>query len=230
MGHGHPFISSGALQNWVRVRAYKSLSVGGVQGALAGAAPAALVALANWTAGQEIAWMLLFTLGGIAGGLVRGWNPGHKLATLIDRYIGWKVFWEAFGLIGGAIGGVALGLVFAWAIIPIFLGLILGSQVGQYLGRKLYQLGNLMGWERIWGGLSAACFGVMGFGVTQVLGAAGLNILGAYLNAQVLPVAESGSMLWGLVWLLAGATAGALGGALAGILSDVVGRFTGLVD
>jgi hypothetical protein len=225
-----PFIPPGSLQNWARVRAYKSLSIGGMQGALAGALPGALVGLANWTAGQEVAWALLFTLGGIAGGLVRGWNPGHKLATLIDRFIGWKSFWEAFGLIGGAIGGVALGLVFAWAIIPIFLGLILGSQVGLYLGRKLHQLGSLMGWERIWGGLSAASFGAMGFGVTQVLGAAGVNILGAYLNTQVLPVAESGSMMWALAWLLCGAAMGALGGALVGILSDVVGRFTGLVD
>ncbi len=227
---GRPVFTPGALRSWLQMRAYKSLAVGGMQGAIVGAVPGAIFGLASWTAGQAMPWMLLFSLGGAAGGLARGWSPGHKLASLIARYIGWKLFWEAVGLLGGAIGGFLLGMLFVWAIVPVFLGLILGAQAGLFLGRKLYELGNLMGWERIWGGLSAASFGVLGFGVAQILGAAGLNTLGAYLNTQVLPVAGSGSMLWALAWLLAGGTAGALGGSLAGILSDVIGRFTGLVD
>lgn len=220
----------GAVQNWLRVRAYKSVSIGGMQGALAGAVPGAFVGLATWMGGQALAWMLVFSLGGIAAGLVRGWNPGHKLASLINQHIGWKLFWEAVGLIGGAVGGLALGLLMVWAIVPVFLGLILGSQIGLFLGRKVYQLGNLMGWERIWGSLSAASFGALGFGITQILGAAGLNVFGDYLNAQVLPAAQSGSMLVGLAWLLAGGAAGALSGALVGVLTDFIGRFTGLVD
>ncbi len=146
---------------------------------MVGAAPGVLIGLASWTTGQALAWTLLLSVGAIAGGLVRGWSPGHKLASLIDRFIGWKLFWEAVGLIGGAIGGLMVGLVFVWAVVPVFLGLILGAQFGLYLGRKLFQVGNMMGWERIWGGLSAASFGALGFGITQLLGAAGLNLLGA---------------------------------------------------
>jgi hypothetical protein len=226
---GRPMISPGMLQNWARVRAYKTLSIGGAQGALVGALPGALVGLANWTAGNPLAWAMIFSLGGAAGGLARGWAPGHKLASIINRFIGWKLFWEAIGLIAGAIGGLMLGLIFIWAIVPVFLGLILGAQAGLYVGRKLYQVGDMMGWERIWGMFSAASFGALGFGMAQILGFAYQNIIGAYLNTQLLP-ADSGAVIWALVWMLVGGITSGLGGALAGILADLIGRFSGLVD
>jgi len=203
--------------------------VGGGQGARFVVLPGVRVALANWSAGIPMNWALLFAIGGAAGGLARGWVPGHKLASLIGQWIGWKRFWEAIGLIGGAIGGFMLGLVFIWAIVPVFLGLILGAQGGLFLGRKLYQAGDLLGWERIWGVLSAASFGAVGFGVGQILGAAFQSILGVYMNTQVLPA--SGEALVGILgWMLAGAVASGLSGALAGIVADFIGRFTGLVD
>jgi hypothetical protein len=211
------------------MRAYKTMYVGGGQGALFGAIPGILIGLAAWTAGNPLAWALLFALGGAAGGLMRGWAPGHKMASLIDRLVGWKRFWEGIGLISGAIGGFMLGLVFIWAIVPVFLGLILGAQVGLHTGRKLYQLGDRLGWERIWGVLSAAGFGALGYGLAHILGLAFQGIIGGYLDAQLFPAA-SDSVAWALAWMLAGGMTSALGGAIGGILADFIGRFSGLVD
>jgi hypothetical protein len=224
----------GALQNWARVRAYKTMAFGGGQGALVGALPGLVVGLANWSSVTPLNWALLLSLGGMAGGLVRGWAPGHRLASLIGQWIGWKRFWEAIGLISGAIGGFMLGLVFVWAIVPVFLGLILGAQGGLYLGRKLYQVGDKLGWERIWGVFSAASFGLLGYGAGQILGVTFQALLGTVLNNQVLQVgsltASSETLLWALAWMLAGGITSGLGGALGGILADLIGRFTGLVD
>jgi hypothetical protein len=225
-----PGISPTMMQNWFRLRAYKSLSIGATQGALAGMVPGALVGFANWLSGGALSWVILFMLGGALGGLLRGWAPGHRLASLISRFIGWKLFWEAIGLIAGAVGGVALGMVLAVAVVPVILGLFVGAQAGMYLGRKLYQLGDLLGWERIWGGLSAAGFGLLGLVMTQLLGAVGLNILGLGSDAQLLPSAATSTMLAGFTWLLVGGLVSGLGGALAGLVADVIGRFTGLVD
>jgi len=123
-----------------------------------------------------------------------------------------------------------LGMFFVWAVIPVILGLIFGAQGGLFLGRKIFQLGNTFGWERIWGAFSAVGFGVMGFGLSRLIGALGANTIGANLASGLFPFAANESAWWAFVWLMAGAAGGALAGALAGVLTDLLGRLTGLMD
>ena len=225
-----PLIPRGFVRNWVRQRAYKSVKVGGLQGAMAGAVPGAAIGLYSWFSGDVLAWPLLISLAGTAGGLLRGWKPGHRLAALIDRYIGWKLFWEGIGLVAGITIGGMIGMIFVWAIFPVILGFVLGARTGIYLGRKIWQLGQNFGWERIWGAISGLGFGALGFGLAQLLGIIGMNTLGANLSMGLLPFAANDSLWWALLWMLSGAAGGALSGALAGILADLLGRLTGLVD
>ncbi|HEX9018657.1 MAG TPA: hypothetical protein VF806_05700 [Anaerolineaceae bacterium] len=225
-----PLMQPGAVGRWMRQRTYKSLVVGGLQGALAGALPGLAIGLYNWFSGSILAWPILFAVGGVLGGLLRGWTPGHKLAGVIDRYVGWKLFWQGLGLVAGTVIGGALGLMFIWAVIPIFLGLFLGARGGLYLGGKIWQLGNNFGWERIWGAVSGLGFGALGYGVAQLIGLAGINAFGDNLAAGLLPFANNGSFTWAVIWMMAGAAGGALSGALAGLLTDLMGRLSGLVN
>ncbi len=225
-----PIVPPGAMKNWLRQRAYKSLAVGGVQGALVGALPGALIGMINWSTGDALAWSLLFSIGGAAGGLLRGWKPGHQLAAVIDRTIGWKIFWQTLGLLTGIVIGGLIGLLFIWAVFPFILGLVFGGQLGLYVGRKLWQVGSSVGWERIWGVISGLGFGALGFGLARLLGVLGANALGLNLADGLLPFANNGSLLWALAWILAGGLGSALAGALAGLLTDILGRFTGLVN
>ena len=56
-----------------------------------------------------------FLWAGVAGGLLRGWKPGHKLASVIGRYIGWKLFWQIMGaLIGMTVMSVSGSLQGTW--------------------------------------------------------------------------------------------------------------------
>lgn len=225
-----PVFPPGAVAAWARQRAYKSFLVGGGQGALIGVLPGILIALVNWFSGDALAWGLLVSIGGVLGGLLRGWKPGHKVATLIDRYIGWKIFFEALGMIVGAAAGWVPGMLFAWAVVPLILMVVLGIQAGRYLGGKLWQFGSVFGWERIWGVVSALGFGALGFGMAQLLGLLGLNAFGADLASGLLPFAQIDSWWWAVIWGMAGGLGGAISGGMAGILTDVIGRFSGLVD
>ena len=225
-----PLVQPGAANKWIRLQIKKSVTIGGAQGALAGAIPGAVVGLINWSSGDLLAYTLLITLGGALGGLLRGWKPGHQLAYLVGRSIGWKRFWEAIGLMAGAAGGLMLGLLFVWAIIPVFLGLILGAQGGLYLGRKVFQAGNLLGWERIGGVLSASATAALGWGLAILLGKVGLNSFGAQLADALLPFSANGSIGWALVWVLVGGLGGALAGGISGALADLGGRFFRLVN
>ena len=143
-----PLIPRGFVRNWVRQQAYKSVKVGGLQGAMVGAVPGAAIGLYGWLSGDLLAWTLLISLAGAAGGLLRGWKPGHRLASLIDRHIGWKLFWEGIGLAAGVTIGGMVGMIFIWAVFPVILGLVLGAKTGIYLGRKIWQLGQPFGWEQ----------------------------------------------------------------------------------
>ena len=218
------------LAGWVRRRAYQSLIVGGGQGAIAGAIPGAMLGLLNWSSAEMLSWSIIMAVGGAAGGFLRGWTPGHRMASLINRYGGWRLFWEALGFLAGLIGGGMLGLMLIWMVIPVILGLVLGAQAGRYLGRKIYQVGSILGWERLWGGISALGFGALGYGLARLVGLAGINTLGLNLGEGLLPFAANGDVLWALLWMLAGAAGGALSGAFGGIGADLVGRLSGLVD
>lgn len=228
--HPRPVIPPGAVSRWIRQRTMKSILVGGSQGALTGALPGAALGLFAWASGDMLSWGLLLGMGGALGGLLRGWKPGHKLASLIGQHIGWKLFWQGFGLLTGLIAGAMLGMIFVWAVFPVILGMILGAQGGRYLGGKIFQFGSLLGWERVWGALSALGFAAIGFGLSRLVGLAGANEFGANLSSGLLPFAANGSPTWAVTWMFAGALAGSLSGALAGILADLIGRLTGLVD
>jgi hypothetical protein len=227
---GRPLFRRGAVSAWVRQRAQKSLLVGGGQGALVGSIPGAMLGLYAWASGEMLAWSLLLGVGGAAGGLLRGWLPGQKLAALIDRYVGWKFFWESLGLLVGMVAGGLLTLPFLMMVFPVLLGLILGAQTGRYLGGKIWRLGNFAGWERLWGVVSALGFAGMGFGLSRLLGLLGVNAFGASLASGLLPFAANDSFFWAIIWTLAGAVGGALSGWLAGFFADLAGRVSGLVN
>ena len=225
-----PMMQPGAMGKWVRQRTYKSLAVGGMQGALAGALPGMAIGLYSWFNGSLLAWTLIFAIGGVLGGLLRGWTPGHKIAAVIDHYIGWKLFWQGLGLVAGFLVGGALGLTMIWAVIPVFLGMFLGARTGMFLGEKIWQLGSKFGWERIWGTFSGLGFGALGYGVAQLVGLVGVNAFGANLSAGLLPFADNGAFTWAVIWVMAGGAGGALAGALSGVLTDLMGRLSGLVN
>jgi hypothetical protein len=222
---------SGGLWSWVRPRLAKSLAYGGGLGAVAGLAPGALVGVASWSAGDAVAWGLLWALGGVAGGLLRGWQPAYRLSHWIKRTIGWHRFWPLVGILAGAGTGGLLGLLFGWwLILPVFLGLILGGWLGAAAGRKVWLAGRRVGWERIWavGGTLAA--GATGFLLARWASASGLGALADHLAGEAAFWMIDHSASWGLVWTLIGAAGGALGGAVAGIFSDLLARFSGLLD
>jgi hypothetical protein len=227
---GQPMIAPGAVRNWVRQRTYDSFKIGGAQGALAGALPGGIFALIQWSNNASIAWPLLFSLSGAAAGLLRGWKPGHRLASLVDQGLGWKRFWQILGgLVGAGLGGIA-GIFFVWAVIPVILGLVLGAQTGVYLGKRIWQVGQPLGWERIWGALSGIAFGGLGFGLARLIGWLGLNMFGDKISAGLLPLPVIQSWESALLWGIVGGIGGALIGALVGSVTDLLGRLTGLVN
>lgn len=223
-------INSQVVRQWISERAHKSMTVGGGVGALAGALPGATIALMNWSAAEPLAWPILFAVGGAAGGMLRGWKPGYKLGSLIAQFVGWQNFWQGVGMVIGGTVGLLVGLMFAWLIIPIFLGIALGAQAGKYLGSKVYLVGNLVGWERVWGGLSAVLAAVSGWGISRGFAALGAGALGTRVIEILLPFSGNGEVQYALLWALVGALGGALSGMLSGLLSDLVGRLTGLVN
>jgi hypothetical protein len=120
-------------------------------------------------------------------------------------------------------------MLFAWAVFPVILGLVLGAQGGAMLGRKIWQAGNLLGWERIWGTISALGFGALGFGLARLAGLLGMNAFGLDLANGLLPFAANGSYMWAFIWMMAGGMGGALAGALGGMLTDFIGRTSKLI-
>jgi hypothetical protein len=232
---GRPLIRRGAVKKWASERLKKSLQVGGLQGALAGALPGTVIGLMNWSAGTPLDWAMVLGLGGGAAGLLRGWLPGHRLAGVIEQYVGWERFWKLFGMvIGAAIGGIfcllIFGLLLIWAVVPVILGVVLGGQAGFAVGGKIWSGGKTVGWQRIWGVISAIGAGAIGLGLSKLIAPVGLNQLGAQLAVGLLPFAANNSASWAMLWALAGATGGALVGAVIGIFIDLGGRFSGLVD
>jgi hypothetical protein len=226
--HSRPVIRPGAAGTWLRQWISLSLTVGGAQGAAAGILPGALVALWCWMTGNMLDWGMVLSLGGAAGGLLRGWRPGYRLAILVDQFIGWKRFWEAVGLAAGAAGGGLLGFLMGWAVIPVILGLVLGARIGLFLGSKFWQLGSRVGWERIWGGISALGAAGLGWGAAKAASGLGMNTFGTQLALGLQPYSGDGLFTSALLWLVAGGLSGGLFGAIAGLLVDLGGRFARL--
>jgi serine/threonine protein kinase len=227
----HPKIMRpGAAGQWMRQRLYKSVTVGALQGALVGALPASALALLNWWTSGPLNWSLLLILSGVSAGMVRGYKPGYRLGILVDRYLGWKHFWRGVCAVMGTMLGGMFGLLFGWAVIPVILGVVLGARAGYYIGSQIWQLGNRVSWENIWGTVSALAAAGMGWGIATLAGSAGLNILGADLAVTLMPFSGNGEAYWALIWFAAGGSSGALIGALSGFIIDLLGRITALVN
>jgi hypothetical protein len=150
------------------------------------------------------------------------------LSLWVERVIGWRRVWPVLGVLGGAALGGFIGFVVGWwAIFPVFLGLLLGGWLGCNAGRKLWQAGAQLGWERIWAVVGALSLALLGWRLAAWLGAGSLSIqLADSFSAWIL--SQSASLL--LASLAVGALGGALGGAVAGTLADLFARLLNLVD
>lgn len=219
------------LWDWLGPRLGKSLAIGGGLGALAGALPGAVAGAVSGSAGNTLAWGLLWALGGAAGGMLRGWQPGYRLSLNVNRTVGWQRVWTVFGLIlGGGLGGL-IGLALGWwAIFPIFAGLYFGAKFGLTAGRKLWEVGEQVGWERIWSWVGAGGAALAGWTLAQWVSASSLGSLSSQLAASLTAWISAQSSSQTLVWLAVGALGGSLGGAIAGISADLLARLSGLVD
>lgn len=219
------------LWAWARPRLYKGLAIGGGLGALIGAFIGALVGVTSATQGEMLAWAILWALGGAAAGILRGWKPGYQMSLWVGRHLGWHRVLPIMGLLGGALAGMLVGLLIGWwAILPIFIGLFLGASMGKKAGRKIAELGNRLGWERIWAVLGAAFAGLFGWQIATWLGGGSVGILTAQ-GATSLTGWLFGSAPGFLVTAgVSGALCGGLAGAISGSITDVVARLFGLVD
>lgn len=217
--------------DWLGPRLGKSLAIGGGLGALAGALPGAIAGAVSGSAGNTLAWGLLWALGGAAGGMLRGWQPGYRLSLNVNRTVGWQRVWTVVGLIlGGGLGGL-IGLALGWwAIFPIFAGLYFGAKFGLAAGRKLWEAGEQVGWERIWSWIGAGGAALAGWTLAQWAGASSLGVLTSQLAASLTAWISTQSSSQALVWLAVGALGGGLGGAIAGVSADLLARLSGLVD
>jgi hypothetical protein len=149
----------------------------------------------------------------------------------VNQWIGWHRIWQGAGLFLGAVGGALAGLVIGWwAIFPIFIGIYWGAKLGMASGRRIWQAGNRLGWERIWAAAGAVGAALLGWLVAGWASASGLGSLAdgfaSSLGNWIIDHFDS----WTLVWAVFGAIGGALGGAIAGIFADLFGRLSGLVD
>ena len=173
-------------------------------------------------------WVLLWALGGATAGLLRGWQPGYRMSLRVDQAVGWQRVLPVFGVLAGAALGGSIGLALGWwAVFPVFLGLVLGAWLGRNAGRKLWQAGAQLGWERIWAGVGALSAALLGWRLAAWLGAGSLSIqLAGSFSAWI--TSQSASLV--LVSLVVGALGGALGGAVAGTLADLFARLLNLLD
>jgi serine/threonine protein kinase len=227
-GTTHPPVS---LRAWAKPRISKSLLAGGGVGALIGAIIGGLAGLASASLGEIAAWTLLWALGGAAAGVLRGWKPGYKLSVWVDSHLGWHRLLPGLGLLLGALIGMLAGLVIGWwAIIPVFIGLFYGARLGMRAGRRVVEMGNRIGWDRIWAGLGAGVAAVFGWQVAVWLSEGAVGSLTAH-GATSLSGWLSGSTPNLLVTAaVSGVLCGGLAGAVSGSLTDLVARFSGLVD
>ena len=221
----------GNLWAWSRPRLSKSLAIGGGLGALIGALIGALAGMASASLGEMAALTMLWALGGAAAGVLRGWKPGYRMSVWVNRHVGWHRVLPILGLLAGALIGMLIGLLIGWwAILPVFIGLILGAYLGRQAGRMFVVLGNRLGWERIWAGLSAGCAALFGWQVATWLGGGAVGLLAAE-GASSLAGWLSGSTPSFLVTAgVSGALCGGLAGAVSGSFADLVARFSGLID
>lgn len=226
-----PALQTHGVWNWARPKIVKSVAIGGGIGALAGALPGALLGVMSWSAGEVVAWSLLWALGGVAAGILRGWRPGVRLSQWVQRNIGWQRVLPVAGLLGGAFGGGVAGFIIGWwAIIPVFLGLIFGGRLGWSLGRAIWRAGNQLGWERVWAVIGAAGAAGLGWTAARWVSDSGVGLFADHYAGVLALWLAGNSLSWVFVWAVVGGLGGALGGAIAGTLADLCARLVGLTD
>lgn len=141
--------------------------------------------MASASLGEITAWTLMWALGGAAAGVLRGWKPGYKLSVWVDSRVGWDRLMPILGLLFGAMVGMLVGLVIGWwAIIPVFIGLFYGARMGKKAGSKIVELGNRVGWNRIWAGLSAGTAALFGWWAAVWLSGGAVGSLTAQGSAR----------------------------------------------
>lgn len=226
-----PISNTAGLRAWAGPRLSKSFMTGGGMGALIGATTGMLAGLVSASLGEITAWTLMWALGGAAAGVLRGWKPGYKLSTLVDNRVGWSRLLPILGLVSGAMIGMLIGLVFGWwAIIPVFIGLFYGARFGKRAGSKVVEMGNRIGWNRIWAGISAGMAALFGWqaavwlsgGAVGDLTAQGVTMLSGWLSGSAPNLMITAAV--------SGILGGGLAGALSGTLTDLVARLCGLAD
>jgi hypothetical protein len=214
----------------LRPRLLRSAGYGGGTGALTGLLSGALAGSVAFLAGADPGWALLTMLGGALGAWLRGRKTGHRLGLIIAQTIGWKQFWLGAGLVVGAGIGGFVGLLFVWAIFPVFIGLFSGARLGLAAGERIWQTGNRVGWERLWGLTGGSTAALFGAGAAWLAGVGPLGALAGHLTGLL----STGLLEQGLaeVWIAAilGALGGAWGGAVAGTLVDFFARTFRLLD
>jgi len=208
----------------------RSIGYGAGQGLLAGVVPAVLAAIIVFLLNQPPTWVLLAALGGAAGGAVRGWQPGRELSDVVTFSIGWRRLLQAAGALTGAALGALLSLPLIWAILPILAGVVVGGMLGFSAGRKTWELGLRIGWERISVGLTTVFSGVWGASIVRWLA---LTPTGSQTNQWAIALtawvtSQTASPL--LASAAAGLLAGALGGAIGGFLVDLSARIFRLTE
>jgi serine/threonine protein kinase len=225
----------GSLKAWASPRLAKSLFIGGGLGALVGALIGGLAGLASASLDEVIAMTLLWALGGAAAGMMRGWKPGYKMSVWVDSQIGWHRLLPIFGLLAGAMVGMLLGFIIGWwAIIPVFVGMFYGARLGKKAGRKVVVMGNRIGWDRLWAGLSALVAALFGLRLAVWLSGGAMGSMAAQGAASLsgwfsgLLSGSASDLL--VVAVVSGVFCGGLAGAVSGSLTDLFARFSGLVD
>ncbi len=214
------------LGRWLWRRTYRSLFVGGVNGALAGAFPGLVLGAAASLGSYDPNWPVLVGLGGAAGGWLRGLQPGQRVGQWVDHNIGWDRILQGFGTVLGTTVGIAVGVALFWAILPLVLFPFIGARLGREAGRSLWKLGRPMGWPKIWAAVAALSMGGAGWFIANLAGAGGLNNLGPYFATAL----SYGGVRPFLMTVLSSAFAGALGGLVAGVVSDFISGLMGLTE
>lgn len=179
---------------------------------------------------QEQIWALLVAVGGAVGGAVRGWQPGSQLSEMITFSIGWRRALQGAGIVAGAALGALLTLPLIWAILPIFIGLFLGGMLGLSGGRKVWEWGLRVGWDRISVVLTSLFAALWGASIARwlALTAAGAQVSQWSLALSGWVTGQTATPL--LAAAATGLLAGALGGAIGGFLVDLSARIFRLTE
>lgn len=214
----------------VRTKVWKSALYGGGMAALLGGLSGAVLGASGMALSHLATWSLLWSVGGAAGGMLRGYQPSYRFGWWVNRNIGWRRFWKGAGIGLGVSLGFLTMLPWVFLVVPSILMMVLGGMVGSSAGQKIWLLGARVGWERIWAVTGTASTAFLGLGATWLMSHTGAGALSYSLANQLAAWLQSQSAGWTLIWAVVGALAGSLGGALAGFISDLFARFFGLVD